>query len=146
MTPTNINFTPQKYAGAVGLDRSPAPASKLTLAGTPAQPRQPCRFTPLQEKKTSGTEVGGPARKAKVGWLQKVCRLQQVCQFQFWSTSIVKVRHCHDSVKIHSVIFIRSSEQHSIRLVINFTQFMHYSEFSIANKIIFALQQSPLVV
>ena len=46
MTPTNINFTPQKYAGAVGLDRSPAPASKLTLAGTPAQPR----FAPLQEK------------------------------------------------------------------------------------------------
>ena len=60
MTPTNINFTPKKYAGVVGLDRSPSPgivfvwsqldggkveqkniitpACKLTLAGTPAQP------------------------------------------------------------------------------------------------------------
>ena len=37
MTPTNINFTPKKYAGAVSLDRS-------------------C-FSPLQEKKTSGMEV-----------------------------------------------------------------------------------------
>ena len=25
-TPTNINFTPKKYAGAVGLDRSPSPS------------------------------------------------------------------------------------------------------------------------
>ena len=31
----------------------PAPARKLALAGTPAQPR----FAPLQEKKTSGTEI-----------------------------------------------------------------------------------------
>ena len=45
-TMTNINFIPQKYAAAVGLDRSPAPVSKLTLAGTPAQPS----FAPLQEK------------------------------------------------------------------------------------------------
>ena len=30
----------------------PAPACKLALAGTPAQPR----FTPLQEKKTSGMD------------------------------------------------------------------------------------------
>ena len=53
MTPANINFTPQKYAGAVGLDMSPAPAHKLALAGTPAQPR----FAPLQEK---NIRHGGP--------------------------------------------------------------------------------------
>ena len=56
MTPTNINFTPQKYAGAVGLDRSPSPGSpalarKLALAGTVAQPCKPRRFAPLQERK-----------------------------------------------------------------------------------------------
>ena len=31
----------------------PAPARKLALAGTPNQPR----FAPLQEKKTSGTDI-----------------------------------------------------------------------------------------
>ena len=38
MKPTNINFTPKIYAGAVSLDRSPATARKLALAETPAQP------------------------------------------------------------------------------------------------------------
>ena len=31
MTPTNINFNPQKYADAVGLDRSPGLASPIAL-------------------------------------------------------------------------------------------------------------------
>ena len=39
MTPTNINLTPKKYAGAVGLDRSPSLASLL------------------YKKKTSGTDI-----------------------------------------------------------------------------------------
>ena len=50
MTPTNINLKPKKYAGAVGFDRSPAPARKLALAGTP----------PLQEKKHQARKLGGP--------------------------------------------------------------------------------------
>ena len=33
-----------------------APASKLALAGTPAQPR----FTPLQDKKYPARRLGGP--------------------------------------------------------------------------------------
>ena len=57
MTPTNINFTPKKYAGGVGLDRSPSPARKLPPSGTPAQPRKPRPFAPLQEKKTLGRKV-----------------------------------------------------------------------------------------
>ena len=48
MTPTNINFTPKKYAGAISLDRSPSP-------GPQARTGWEC-FAPLQEK-TSGTEV-----------------------------------------------------------------------------------------
>ena len=54
MTPTNINFTP-----------------KLALAGTPAQPR----FTPLQDKKTSGTKVRRtPDVKLRfVGYIRFVC-------------------------------------------------------------------------
>ena len=50
MTTTKINLTPKKYAGAVGLDKSPALACKLALVGTPAQPCLPCRFDPLHEK------------------------------------------------------------------------------------------------
>ena len=34
----------------------PAPARKLALAGTPAQPR----FAPLQEKKDQALRLGGP--------------------------------------------------------------------------------------
>ena len=34
----------------------PAPARKLALAGTPAQPR----FAPLQEKKHPARRLGGP--------------------------------------------------------------------------------------
>ena len=52
MTPTNTNFTPKKYAGAVSLERSPSPSLQVRTGGTPAQPR----FPPLQEK-TSGKEV-----------------------------------------------------------------------------------------
>ena len=36
----------------------PAQGQKLPLAGTPAQPRKPCCFTPLQEK-TSGMQIRG---------------------------------------------------------------------------------------
>ena len=51
MTPTNISFTPKKYASAFGLERSPSPglqahtglANPVTLL--------------LYKKKTSGTEV-----------------------------------------------------------------------------------------
>ena len=53
MTPTNINFTPKNMLVRSAWTGPPAPASKLALAGTPAQ----LRFAPLQEKKTSGTEV-----------------------------------------------------------------------------------------
>ena len=52
--PTNTNFPPKNYAGMVR--RSPAVAPKLSLAGTPSQPCEPCCFAPLQEKK-SGMEV-----------------------------------------------------------------------------------------
>ena len=48
MTQTNINFTHKKYAGA--------PTRKLSLAGTPAQPR----FAPLQLKKYQAQKLGGP--------------------------------------------------------------------------------------
>ena len=37
-----------------------APARKLALAGTPAQPRKPCCFAPLQEKKYQARRLGGP--------------------------------------------------------------------------------------
>ena len=53
MTQTNINFTPKNMLVRSAWTSPPAPARKLSLAGTPAQPR----FAPTQEKKTSGTEV-----------------------------------------------------------------------------------------
>ena len=52
---------PQKYAGAVGLDRSPSPGSQA-LAGTRAQPR----FAPLQEKNIRYGGYEDPGRKVKV--------------------------------------------------------------------------------
>ena len=33
MTPTNINFTPKKYAGGDGLDRSPSPSTRKNTSG-----------------------------------------------------------------------------------------------------------------
>ena len=51
MTRTNINFTPQKYAGAVGLDRSPTPARKHL------QGHLPSLALLIYKKKTSGMEV-----------------------------------------------------------------------------------------
>ena len=53
MTPTNINFTPKKYAGAVGLDMSPSPGSQARTGWDicPASLHTPTR------KKSSGTEV-----------------------------------------------------------------------------------------
>ena len=80
MTTTNINFTPKKYAGAVGLDRFPILASPVTLL--------------LYKKKISSTEVRSTPSD-----------IMKVCQFQFWwSCSIVNVCCCRDSV-----IFILSS-------------------------------------
>ena len=35
MTKTNINFTPKKYADAVGLDSSPTPGSQACTGWTP---------------------------------------------------------------------------------------------------------------
>ena len=57
---TNINLTPKKYAGALAWTGPPALARKLAPAGTPAQPRQPCHFAPLQEKKHQLWLLGGP--------------------------------------------------------------------------------------
>ena len=67
---------------------SPAPALKLALAGTPAQPRQPRPFAPLQEKNIRHGNQEDPGRKVKV----------QVCRCQFRSNSISQVCRCHDSV------------------------------------------------
>ena len=53
MTPTNIILPQKNMLVRSALTGSPALAHKLALAGTPAQ----LRFTPLQEKKTSGMEV-----------------------------------------------------------------------------------------
>ena len=89
--PTSINLTPKNMLVPQG---PPALACKLALAGTPAQPR----FAPLQEKNIRPGNKEDPRHKVKICWFQKVCR------FQFWSSSIIKVRHCHVSV-----IFIRSS-------------------------------------
>ena len=51
-TTTNINFTPQKYAGAVGLNRSPSPGLQACTGWDtcPALLR-------YSKRKTSGTEV-----------------------------------------------------------------------------------------
>ena len=35
---TNIKFTPKKFAGAVGFDRSPGPGFQACTGWTPAQP------------------------------------------------------------------------------------------------------------
>ena len=53
MTPAYINFTPKNMLVRSAWTGPPAPACKLALTETPAQPH----FAPLQEKKTSGTEV-----------------------------------------------------------------------------------------
>ena len=54
MTLTNINFTPKNMLVQSAWTGPPAPAHKLALAGTPAQPR----FTPLQEKKHQARRLG----------------------------------------------------------------------------------------
>ena len=54
ITPTNINFTPKKYASAVGLDRSPSPSSHW-LGHLPSLASPVASL--LYKKKTSGTEV-----------------------------------------------------------------------------------------
>ena len=58
MTPTNLNFTPQKYAYAVGLDRSPSPSSQASTGWDtfPASLRSSKRKK-KKKKKTSGMEV-----------------------------------------------------------------------------------------
>ena len=53
MTPTNINFTPKKCDGAVGLDRSPSP-NMLACTGWDTCP---ALLHSSKRKKTSGTEV-----------------------------------------------------------------------------------------
>ena len=85
MTPTNINFTPQKYAGAIGLNRSPS-------TGSQARTGWDTFLASLCSSSRKNIRHRDPGHKIKVCW------------FQFWSCSIVKVCHCHDSV-----IFIRSS-------------------------------------
>ena len=95
MTPTNINFTPKKYAGAVGLDRSPSLASPVASL--------------LYKKKTSGTEVRRtPDVKLRfVGFIRFVgfnfghVQLLRFIIVTVWSYSFGY---------IHSVILIRSSE------------------------------------
>ena len=86
MTPTHINFTPQKYAGAIGLDRSPSPGSQAHTG-----------FAPLQEKNIRHGGSEDPGSKVKV------CRFHKVCWFQFWSYSINNVCRCHVFGHIHSV-------------------------------------------
>ena len=51
MAPINIIFPPKKYAGAVGLDRSPSPSSQDWLGHLPSL------ASLLYKKKTSGREV-----------------------------------------------------------------------------------------
>ena len=53
MIPTNINFTPKKYAGVVSLDRSPSLILQART-GWDTCPVSLCSFT---RRKTSGTEV-----------------------------------------------------------------------------------------
>ena len=92
MTPTNTNFTPQKYAGVVGLDRSPSPSSQACTNGDYfASPVTSLLF----KKKTSGTEVRRtPDVKSRfVGFIRFV-------SFNF--SQIQKIRFV-------VVIFIRSS-------------------------------------
>ena len=52
MTPTNINFAPKKYAGAVGLDRSPSLGSQACTGWDTC----PAMHGSSTRKKTSGTE------------------------------------------------------------------------------------------
>ena len=75
----------------------PAPARKLALAGTPAQPH----FTPLQEKKHQARRLEDPARKVKVRRFHKVCRFQfriQILRFAVITVRLYSFGHL-DSVK-----------------------------------------------
>ena len=56
MTPTNINFNPKKYAGAVGLDRSPSPGFQA-CTGWETCPASLAPSLGFSTKKTSGTGV-----------------------------------------------------------------------------------------
>ena len=53
MTPTNINLTPKKYAGAVGLDRSPSPGSQARTGWDTC----PASLRSSTRKKISGTDI-----------------------------------------------------------------------------------------
>ena len=86
MTTTNVNFTNQKNAGAVGLDRSPSPGSQAHTGWDTCPALLALLLgSPLQEK-TSGTEV------------RRTPDIMKVYQFQFRSCSIVNVHCCLDSV------------------------------------------------
>ena len=60
MTPTNINFPQKNMLVRSARTGPPVPARKLALSGTPAQPRKPRCFTPLQEIKHQALRLGGP--------------------------------------------------------------------------------------
>ena len=56
MTLAKINFTSKNMLVRSAWTGPPATARKLTLVGTPAQPR----FAPIQEKKHQAWKLGGP--------------------------------------------------------------------------------------
>ena len=64
---------------------SPAPACKLALAGTPAKPCQPHRFSPLQEKKNIRHGY-----QEDTGHKVKVQQFQQVCRFHFGLIQLIR--------------------------------------------------------
>ena len=113
MTPTNINYTPKKYAGAVGLDRSTSPGQQVRTGWDTCPASLAPSLHSFTRKKHQAWRMGGqedPGRKVKV------------CGFKFWSCLIVKVHHFHGFV-----IFIRSYSFSQVSI----HQYYHYI-FSLA--------------
>ena len=109
-TPININYAQKKKKKTMlkkdMLVRSawtgpPAPAHKLHLPSLALLP---------YVKKHQARRLGDPGCKINV------CRFHNVCWFQFWSCSIVKVRHCHGLV-----LFIWSRKYSSLKIHNKFT-------------------------
>ena len=57
MTPTNITLTTKKYAGAVGLDRSPSPGLQAHTGWDTCPASLAPSLRSSTRKKTSGTEI-----------------------------------------------------------------------------------------
>ena len=69
MTLTNNKFAPKNMLARSARTGPPAPAHKLALAGTPAQPH----FAPLQEKTIRHIGLEDPGRKVRfVGFIRFV--------------------------------------------------------------------------